>query len=134
MLSLREYAEKQHVSYEAVRKQLARYREELGEHIIKQGRKQFLDEEAEAFLDEKRKGNPIIVMEQAKDEKIEELTAQVEALTTKVLQLQDQIIARDDKVMELQERLLLLSAPQQDAPPEQPKEDDPPRKWWQFWK
>ena len=134
MLSLREYAEKQHVSYEAVRKQVARYREELGEHIIKQGRKQFLDDEAAAFLDEKRRGSPIIVLEKAKDDRIEELEAQNEALKAKVMQLQDQVIDRDAKVMELQEKLLLLTAPEPEEDPEQQPDREQERKWWQFWK
>ena len=145
MLSIKDYAQKHNVSYEAVRKQVVRYRTELGEHIIKQGRKQFLDDEAAAFLDEKRRGSPIIVMEQAKDDTIDALTAENEALKAKVMQLQEQIIARDEKVMQLQEQLLLLTAPPPETEPGQqepetkdpepePVPETPARKWWQFWK
>ena len=109
MISLKDYAEKHSVSYEAVRKQVNRYREDLGEHIYKVERTQYLDEEGEAFLDEKRASNPVVVVAHDKDEQIEELKQQNEALKTKVMQLQDLLISRDAKVMELQDRLLLLT-------------------------
>ena len=44
MVTLKEYAEKKSISYEAVRKQVSRYREELGDHIKKEGRTQYLDD------------------------------------------------------------------------------------------
>lgn len=144
MLSIKEYAQKQRVSYEAVRKQVNRYREELGDHIIKQGKKQFLDEEAEAFLDEKRRGSPIIVLEKAKDDRIEELEDANEKLKEELLRTQKELniaqkklIERDEDFMELQNKFLLLSMPE----PEEDKEEEPtqldpepPKKWWQFWK
>lgn len=122
MITLKEYAKKQNVSYEAVRKQVNRYREDLGEHLYKVERTQYIDEEGEAFLDQKRASNPVVVIEHDKDEQIEELKKQNEALRAKVVQLQDMIISRDTKVMELQDRLLLLTAkPDQelDAPMKQ---------------
>ena len=48
-VSLKDYAEQKRVSYEAVRQQVIRYKKELGNHIIRDGRQQFLDEEAVAF-------------------------------------------------------------------------------------
>ena len=49
MISLKDYAKKKNVSYEAVRKQVNRYRDELGDHLYKKDRTQYLDEEGEAF-------------------------------------------------------------------------------------
>ena len=54
MVSLKEYAKNKGVSYEAVRKQVNRYKDELKGHISKVNRTQYLDEEAVAFLDSKR--------------------------------------------------------------------------------
>ena len=54
MISLAEYAEQQHVSYEAVRQQVARYQNELDGHIVRQGRKRLLDDVAIEFLDSHR--------------------------------------------------------------------------------
>ena len=109
MITLKEYAKKHGISYEAVRKQVNRYREDLGEHLYKVERTQYIDEDGEAFLDQKRASNPVVVIEHDKDEQIEELKKQNEALRAKVVQLQDIIISRDAKVMELQDRLLLLT-------------------------
>ncbi len=124
MITLKEYAEKHGISYEAVRKQVKRYREELGDHLQIKGRTQYLDEAGAAFLDSKRAGSPIIIMEQSKDELIEELKADNAALKDQVLRLQELIIRRDDRLMELQEQLLLLTAradPSQEAAPEAPE-------------
>lgn len=120
MITLKDYARKKNVSYEAVRKQVNRYRDDLGDHLYKKDRTQYLDEEGEAFLDKKRSSNPIILVEHDKDEQIEELKSQNEALKLKIMQLQEVIIGRDDKIMELTERVLLLTA-QPDS--EETKED-----------
>lgn len=146
MITLKDYAEKKHISYEAVRKQVNRYRDELGDHLYKQGRTQFLDPEGEAFLDEKRASNPIVVMEHDKDDRIAELEAQNEALKVKVMQLQDLIISKDGMIIDLQGQLLLLSQPaeqetkpvddpaqtQQEECREQATENG--KKWWHFWR
>lgn len=80
VVSLRDYAKDKSVSYEAVRKQVARYKDELAGHIIMDGRQQFLDEEAVAFLDGKRQKNPVVIYEQSKDEAIEGLRRSIEML------------------------------------------------------
>lgn len=70
MISLKDYAKQHNVTYEAVRQQVNRYKEELEGHITKDGRQQFLDDEAVAFLDEKRQKNPVVVIQMDKDEQI----------------------------------------------------------------
>ena len=44
MITIRDYAKENNVSYEAIRKQIKRYEDELNGHIIKQNRTQFLDD------------------------------------------------------------------------------------------
>jgi len=78
VITLKDYADQKNVSYEAVRKQVARYANELGDHIIKDGRQQFLDEEAVAFLDSKRQKNPVVIYQQDKDDTIEQLRIEKE--------------------------------------------------------
>ena len=80
MITLKDYAEKHSISYEAVRQQVDRYKDDLQEHISKQGKTRYLDEEAEAFLDAKRATNPIVIIDNSKDDRIEELEGQCEAL------------------------------------------------------
>ena len=80
VITMREYARQKNISYEAVRKQVVRYKDELEGHIIQDGRQQFLDEEAVAFLDAKRQKNPVAILHQDKDEQIEQLEEQVKQL------------------------------------------------------
>lgn len=87
VISLKDYAKKNNVTYEAVRQQVNRYAEELAEHIIRDGRQQFLDEEAVAFLDSKRQKNPVTIVQQSKDEAIEQLRQEKENLLTTVAEL-----------------------------------------------
>jgi len=89
VISLKDYAKQNNVSYEAVRQQVVRYADELGDHIIRDGRQQFLDEEAVAFLDSKRQKNPVVVIQQDKDEQIEQLRQEKEALLTKLAALSE---------------------------------------------
>ncbi len=106
MISIKEYAAQKRVSYEAVRKQIKRYEDELGEHLIKNGRTQFLDDDAVAFLDEKRQNNPVIIFEHDKDEQIDQLKNDNERLKALVAELQNKIIEKDDMVIKTQGLLL----------------------------
>lgn len=87
LISLKDYAKNNNITYEAVRQQVNRYANELGGHIIRDGRQQFLDEEAVAFLDGKRQKNPVVIIQQDKDEMIELLRREKEELLTKVAEL-----------------------------------------------
>ncbi len=106
MITIKDQAAQKRVTYEAVRKQINRYKEELGEHLIKQGRTQYLDDEGVAFLDEKRQNNPIIIFEHDKDEQIDQLQQDNEKLKALVAELQSQIIEKDNMVIKTQGLLL----------------------------
>lgn len=108
MKSIKEYAKEKQVSYEAVRKQINRYKDELKGHIQKVGRTQYLDEEAEAFLNEKRSTSPVVLVQASKDEELEELRKEKEMLLLKVAELQDQLLKEKDQVKNLQEEKILL--------------------------
>ena len=115
VITLRDYAKQNNISYEAVRKQVVRYADELGTHIIKDGRQQFLDEEAVAFLDAKRQKNPIAIIQQDKDEEIEALRREKEGLLIKIAEQADIIAGQATELREADKALakvdqLLLSA------------------------
>lgn len=95
-ISIKDYASRKSVSYEAVRKQVVRYKDELDGHITVVNRTQYLDRYAVEFLDRKRAESPIIVQEEARTDEIEELKAKVEALT-------NQLLANQQKLVELQD-------------------------------
>ena len=90
VMTLRDYAKQNNISYEAVRKQVVRYADELGDHIIKDGRQQFLDEEAVAFLDSKRQKNPVAIIQMDKDERIEDLQRQLDVAKDLIIELQNE--------------------------------------------
>lgn len=91
MITLKDYALEKKISYEAVRKQVKRYREELRDHVIVDGRQQFLDDVAVAFLDEKRMKNPIIVEQNEKKEQIEDFQIIHNNLLIKIAEQADKI-------------------------------------------
>lgn len=80
MVSMKEYAARHGVSYEAVRKQVARYSAELEGHISIRNRTKYLDEFAEKFLNEKRQQSAIIIHEQAKEDELDAAKAENEEL------------------------------------------------------
>lgn len=133
MISLKDYAKNKNVSYEAVRKQVNRYKTELEGHIHKVNRTQYLDDEAVAFLDSKRTENPVILLQMDKDDEIQRLSDENKALLVQIAQIQNELIqtqkalsAEKDSVKQLQaEKIALLEAKQE-------KQEEPEKKsWWQ---
>lgn len=92
MISLKDYAKNKNVSYEAVRKQVHRYKNELEGHIHKVNRTQYLDDEAVAFLDSKRTESPVILLQMDKDEEIQRLSDENKALLVQIAQIQNELI------------------------------------------
>lgn len=100
MLSIKDYAKSKGVSYEAVRKQVNRYKQELEGHISRTNRTQYLDDEAIAFLDQKRAESPIIIMESSKDEEMKSLKAENELLKNQLLEVQQDNIKVHKELLE----------------------------------
>lgn len=94
MISFKEYATEHRISYEAVRKQVSRYEKELAGHIEKRNRKQYLDDYAVKFLDERRNSNVVAVLsddiknEAARNKELQEENKQ---LLYKIAQLEEQL-------------------------------------------
>ncbi len=106
--TIRQYAESQKVSYEAVRAQVVRYREELRDHIVRKQRTQYLDDYAVNFLNERRRENPVILMRQDSSEEIEDLKQQVENLKAQLMKAQTEIMNSQEERLKLQERIISL--------------------------
>lgn len=121
MISLKDYAAQRNITYEAVRKSVTRYKDELEGHITIVDRTQYLDDEAVAFLDEKRKKNPVVIIQQNKDEVIEQQAAQIAELKDKLLAAQEVIINQKDEIIQLKDQnhaLLTAGTPQAAPEPE----------------
>lgn len=130
MISMKDYAEQKGISYEAVRRSVNRYKEELEGHIVVQNRTKFLDDEAVAFLDSKRQQSPIVIINQDKNEELERLRNEKEALLIKIAELQDALLQEKDKVAVLQEKNIALLEAKVDNSTEITGGRKP---WWKFW-
>lgn len=101
MLSVKEYSESRHISQTAIRKKLARYKDDLEGHVIVVNRKRMLDEVAMEFLDARQQPREIII-QQADDvaqQELEELRAKLQLMKDQILTLQSSLInARDENI------------------------------------
>lgn len=103
LMTLKQYAEEHKISYEAVRKQVIRYAEELSDHIIKQDRTQYLDPWAVKFLTERRRESPIVLMNMDQSEENERLKEEVESLRVKLMTAQNELLKEKDRIISLQD-------------------------------
>ena len=108
MITIKDYAKKTGVTYEAVRQQIANYKEELKDHIKVINRVKNLDEYAENFLDERRRINPVTVYTTERKDELQRLADQNQVLMQKVMELQDQLIKGQDLLLEAGKAKLLL--------------------------
>lgn len=108
LMTIKQYAESQNVSYEAVRKQIVGYGEELKDHIVRKGRTQYLDEWAVEFLTKRRRENPIILLSQDKDEAIESMKQQIETLRVQLMTAQNELLKSQDERLKAQDRIIEL--------------------------
>lgn len=98
VISLKEYAKTHSISYEAVRKQVARFQEELSGHIIENGGQRFLDDAAVEFLDNRRDKNPVVFANDS-------AKAELEAAKTALEQMKFECAKRDGQIELLKQQL-----------------------------
>ena len=110
MRTIKQYAEEQGVSYEAIRKQISTYKDELKEHIVIKGRTQYLDDWAVEFLSHKRKENPVILVSQEKADEVEAMRKQIETLRTQLLLAQNALIKSQEERIKDKETIIALQA------------------------
>lgn len=101
MISIKDYAQENGVTYEAVRQQVVRYKDELAGHIRKQGRTQYLDDVAVAILNDHRAQNPVVVYNKDAGEQLRNLQAQVDELVQNEKVLLAKIAAQADQIAQL---------------------------------
>ena len=115
MITIKDYAKSHGVSYEAVRQQIGRYIDRevdgfrLADHIVKVDRTQYLDDEATAFLDERRAKSPVFIQQEERDETIERLRSEVDLLQKRLIAAQDEYrdLLKEKHAIEMREQGLL---------------------------
>lgn len=91
MKSIKVYAEERCITHQAVYQLISTHKEELEEHIVRQGRTRYLTEEAESILDSYRNKSAIVIESQNNDAQIEQLKIEKENLLIKVAAQADEI-------------------------------------------
>lgn len=111
-ISMKEYAKQCGISYEAVRKKVAQYRDELKEHITVQNKTTYLDDDAISFLEKHRFKSPVSVVSRDQIEEIDRLTLENETLKktqdeykNQIILLQQQLLKQAEDSRALQEKL-----------------------------
>ena len=102
MITVKEFAKKQHRTVQAVYQSIDRYKIQLDGHIQKIGRTSYLDDDAVAFLESKREQNPVVIYQQDKDEELEQLRKNADVMKAKIAELQDKINKGQENYIALQ--------------------------------
>ena len=103
LVTIKQFADSQGISYEAVRKQLHKYSEELSGHVIPKDRTRYLDEVAVKFLQERRRESPIILQNMDQGEEISRLMDQVESLRAQLVSAQNKLLESQERIISLQD-------------------------------
>lgn len=96
-MTIRQLAEDQHVTYEAIRRQLVIYRKELEGHIFHKNNMKLLDEYAVTFLRQRRRQSPVVAYNQDRETTIDALKNELLRSQNMVTQLQQQLDALKDQ-------------------------------------
>lgn len=116
MITVKEFAKRQHRSVQAIYQSIDRYRLQLEGHITKVGRTSYLDDEAVAFLETKREQNPVVIYQQDKDEELERLRQNADVMKAKIAELQETVNKSQQDYIALQkENSRLLALPSETA-------------------
>ena len=102
MITVKEFAKKQHRTVQAVYQSIDRYKIQLDGHIQKIGRTSYLDDDAVAFLESKREQNPVVIYQQDKDEELEQLRKNADVMKAKIAELQEKINKGQENYIALQ--------------------------------
>lgn len=116
MITVKEFAKRQHRSVQAIYQSIDRYKLQLEGHITKVGRTSYLDDEAVAFLESKREQNPVVIFQQDKDEEMERLRQNADVMKAKIAELQEAVNNSQKEYIALQkENARLLALPSETA-------------------
>lgn len=131
MQTIREYAKNNGVSYEAIRKQIKTYEVELKDHIMKNGRTQYLDDYAVEFLNKKRANSTIIETKVEQTEYIKSLEVENKNLLIKIAELEAELITAERKINAEKEKVELLQTEKIQLLEEKQTKPDKKKWWWQ---
>ena len=103
MMTMRQFARQQNVSYEAIRAMVAGHKDALGDHSKVENRTNFLDDYAVNYLTAKRKESPVVIVNEGREEEIADLKRQIDQLKGQIAEIQEDRNRAQYKVNELME-------------------------------
>ena len=109
MIKVQDFAHSKGVTDKAIYKHINKHKEELGEHIHKQGKNgTWLDEYACEYISNLMISNPIVVGESQQQQEIERLKSENSQLKNKVIDLQDRMLIMSEQLQLSSSAQLLL--------------------------
>lgn len=106
LVTLKQFAKEKKISYEAVRKQIIKYADDLEEHIVIVDGTRYLDEYAQHFLSERRRLSPIVVKIEDAQTDSDDRAKEVESLRAELMQMQKRVIQLQDEARDaLEEKI-----------------------------
>lgn len=106
MITIRELANEQGVTYETIRASAARYKKELEGHTQKKNRTIYIDNWGADFLRSKRKENSVVLVDDSLKEELEALRSEVSRLKASLLDSKEMVIQLQGKLIESQNSAL----------------------------
>lgn len=101
-ITIKDFAEAEGVSYEAIRKSVMRYKDEMQGHVFQRNRVTYLDETAVEYLKKRRKVSPVVIHREDKQAEERALRDQLEDLRSRYEVSQEKLVAALEHVQELQ--------------------------------
>lgn len=110
--SLRDFAEEKNITLRAVQKHLRNHQGELDGHIVRYGppRGSFLDEYAQEYISGLLVGNPVAVMDNALQEEVERLQAELAEANKKIVALLEEKNALTERALQAESVKALAEA------------------------
>lgn len=93
LITIKDYADRSGISYEAARQLINRHRDELGDHITKRKKTQYLDEEAVELLNGIRGNNELSARMSSDAEELADLRQEKAIMLQKIAEQADRISA-----------------------------------------
>lgn len=103
-MKIREFAEIQGVTPQAVYKLLKTHEDALKGHVLKAKKGTELDAHAVAYLQEKMIGNNVVVADRQQYEEIERLKAELQKVQDELILKNQLLINAQDKVLQIEEK------------------------------
>lgn len=99
--TIRQFTAERGVSYEAGRRLVSKYRQQLADHVIRKNGTMLLDEAACQFLDERRKASPVVVRIEGSSSRVAELEEELQTLQKQYNLLNSKLVASQERIIAL---------------------------------